>query len=66
MQDCFACRLMRAAGITSVGALIGGYGALFAGVPRSEAVWYAIGGGLAVFFLVNKLLARRAGDRAPR
>ena len=63
MQNCFACRLMRSAGLTSVGALLGGYGALWLGLPREEAVWYAMGGGLALFFVFTKLASRRGKPR---
>ena len=58
-QPCFLCRLMRGAGLTSVGALAAGYGALALGLPRVEAAWYAIGGGLGVFFLVNIIATQR-------
>lgn len=61
MQHCFACRLMRSAGLVSVGALLGGYGALWLGLPRSEAIWYAMGGGLVLYFVITKLTSRRTG-----
>ena len=63
-NDCFACRLMRSAGLTGAGAIVGGYGALLAGVPREQAIWYAIGGGLALFFVMTKLAIRRQRARA--
>ncbi len=52
--NCFVCRVMRGLAFGGMGAAIGGYGALFFGVDRSDAIYYALFGALALTALITR------------
>ena len=52
VNNCALCRVMRGLAFGGLGAAIGGYGALFFGVDRSEATYYALFGALALAVLI--------------
>ncbi|MES9834451.1 MAG: hypothetical protein ABW170_08060 [Candidatus Thiodiazotropha sp. L084R] len=51
-SNCTLCRVMRGLAFGGLGAAIGGYGALFFGVDRNEATYYALFGALALTVLI--------------
>ncbi|MEJ2619284.1 MAG: hypothetical protein P8163_03275 [Candidatus Thiodiazotropha sp.] len=51
-SNCTLCRVMRGLAFGGMGAAIGGYGALFFGVDRNEAIYYALFGALALTVLI--------------
>ncbi|MES9942684.1 MAG: hypothetical protein ABW104_07015 [Candidatus Thiodiazotropha sp. 6PLUC2] len=51
-KNCTLCRVMRGLAFGGMGAAIGGYGALFLGVDRNEATYYALFGALALTVLI--------------
>jgi hypothetical protein len=52
LNRCTLCRVMRGLAFGGLGAAIGGYGALFFGVDRNEATYYALFGALALTVLI--------------
>ncbi|MBV2121908.1 MAG: hypothetical protein N0E55_06935 [Candidatus Thiodiazotropha taylori] len=54
-SNCTLCRVMRGLAFGGIGAAVGGYGALFFGVDRNEAVYYALFGAFALtVFILRK------------
>ncbi|MEW8316726.1 MAG: hypothetical protein AB2669_17455 [Candidatus Thiodiazotropha endolucinida] len=47
-RNCTLCRVMRGLAFGGIGAAIGGYGALLFGVERSDAIYYALFGAVAL------------------
>ncbi|MGD8911908.1 MAG: hypothetical protein PVI97_03855 [Candidatus Thiodiazotropha sp.] len=43
-KNCTLCRVMRGLAFGGIGAAIGGYGAIFFGAERGEAIYYALFG----------------------
>ncbi|MBT2970712.1 MAG: hypothetical protein B6D72_10230 [gamma proteobacterium symbiont of Ctena orbiculata] len=58
-SNCTLCRMMRGLAFGGIGAAIGGYGSLLLGAERSEAVYYALFGALAM----TVILQRKRGNR---
>jgi uncharacterized membrane protein YfcA len=53
-SNCTLCRVMRGLAFGGIGAAIGGYGALFFGAERSDAIYYALFGALALTALLQR------------
>ncbi|MET0091341.1 MAG: hypothetical protein ABW068_15210 [Candidatus Thiodiazotropha sp.] len=53
-SNCVLCRVMRGLAFGGLGAAIGGYGSLFLGASRSDAVYYALFGALALTVMVTR------------
>jgi uncharacterized membrane protein YfcA len=53
-KNCTLCRVMRGLAFGGIGAAIGGYGALFLGAERSDAIYYALFGALALTVLLQR------------
>jgi hypothetical protein len=54
-NNCTLCRVMRGLAFGGLGAAIGGFGALFFGVSRNDATYYALFGALALTaFIMRK------------
>ncbi len=51
-ENCVLCRVMRGLAFGGIGAAIGGYGSLFFGADRTEAIYYALFGALALTVIV--------------
>jgi hypothetical protein len=47
-KKCTLCRVMRGLAFGGIGAAVGGYGAIFFGVDRGDAIYYALFGALAL------------------
>jgi hypothetical protein len=47
-KNCTLCRVMRGLAFGGIGAAIGGYGAIFLGAERGDAIYYALFGALAL------------------
>jgi hypothetical protein len=58
-QNCTLCRVMRGLAFGGMGAAIGGYGAIFFGVDKSEAIYYALFGALALTAIVTRKRDKR-------
>ena len=54
-RECFACRIMRSFAFSGIGAVGGGYGALWLGAPRTEAVYWAVGGALLALAALGQI-----------
>lgn len=53
-SNCTLCRVMRGLAFGGMGAAVGGYGAIFFGVDRNEAIYYALFGALALTAIVER------------
>ena len=53
-RSCAFCRFMRSLAFSAIGAAVGGYGALAAGLERSNAVIAAFFGALIVILWVGR------------
>jgi len=53
-RSCAFCRFMRSLAFSAIGAAVGGYGALAAGLERSSAVIAAFFGALIVILWVGR------------
>jgi len=53
-QSCALCRFMRSLAFSAIGAAIGGYGAIFMGLERSNAIIAAFFGALALVVWVSR------------
>ncbi|MEJ2406143.1 MAG: hypothetical protein P8171_17950 [Candidatus Thiodiazotropha sp.] len=62
-RNCVLCRMMRGLAFGGLGAAIGGYGALFLGASRSDAIYYALFGALALTVVVTRKPAKPRGGR---
>jgi hypothetical protein len=51
-SNCTLCRVMRGLAFGGMGAAIGGYGALFLGADRNDAIYYALFGAFALTVLI--------------
>ena len=58
-SNCVLCRVMRGLAFGGLGAAIGGYGALFFGAERSDAIYYALFGALALTAFVQRKRNRK-------
>lgn len=58
-SQCTLCRVMRGLAFGGLGAAIGGYGSLFFGAQRSEAIYYALFGALALTAIVQRRRKRK-------
>ncbi|MBT3047818.1 MAG: hypothetical protein G8D61_13120 [gamma proteobacterium symbiont of Ctena orbiculata] len=58
-SNCTLCRMMRGLAFGGIGAAIGGYGSLLLGAERSDAVYYALFGALAM----TAVLQRKRGKK---
>ncbi len=58
-SNCTLCRVMRGLAFGGIGAAIGGYGALFFGVERSDAIYYALFGALALTAFVQRKKSKK-------
>jgi hypothetical protein len=58
-QNCTLCRVMRGLAFGGMGAAIGGYGALFFGADKNEAIYYALFGALALTAIVTRKRDKR-------
>ena len=47
-DNCVLCRVMRGLAFGGLGAAIGGYGSMLFGADRTEAIYYALFGALAL------------------
>ncbi|MES9946713.1 MAG: hypothetical protein ABW080_17305 [Candidatus Thiodiazotropha sp.] len=62
-RNCTLCRVMRGLAFGGIGAAIGGYGAIFFGAERGDAIYYALFGALALTaFLQRKRDKKDVGD----
>lgn len=53
-DNCPLCRVMRGLAFGGIGAAIGGYGSMLLGADRTEAVYYALFGALAMTALLTR------------
>jgi hypothetical protein len=53
-RNCTLCRVMRGLAFGGIGAAIGGYGAIFFGAERSDAIYYALFGALALTAILQR------------
>ena len=58
--NCVLCRVMRGIAFGGLGAAIGGYGSMFLGADRNDAIYYALFGALALTAIVQ----RKRGDKS--
>lgn len=58
-SNCTLCRVMRGLAFGGIGAAVGGYGALFFGAERGDAIYYALFGALALTALVQRKRNRK-------
>jgi hypothetical protein len=61
-RNCVLCRVMRGLAFGGMGAAIGGYGALFLGASRGDAIYYALFGALALTVMVTRKPNRPGGN----
>jgi len=60
-SDCVLCRVMRGLAFGGLGAAVGGYGSLFLGADKQQAIYFALFGALALTAFVQ----RKRGKREP-
>ena len=53
-RNCTLCRVMRGFAFGGLGAALGGYGSLFLGADRDEAIYYALFGAIALTAFVYR------------
>ncbi len=54
LSKCPLCRVMRGLAFGGLGAAIGGYGSMLFGVERTEAIYFALFGALALTAFVSR------------
>jgi hypothetical protein len=58
-DNCVLCRVMRGLAFGGIGAAIGGYGSMFLGADRKQAIYYALFGALALTVIVLRKRDKR-------
>lgn len=58
-DNCVLCRVMRGLAFGGIGAAIGGYGSMFLGADRKQAIYYALFGALALTVIVLRKRNKR-------
>jgi hypothetical protein len=53
-KNCTLCRVMRGLAFGGIGAAVGGYGAIFFGAERGDAIYYALFGALALTVFMQR------------
>ncbi len=53
-SNCVLCRVMRGIAFGGLGAAIGGYGSMLFGVDRTQAIYFALFGALALTALMTR------------
>ncbi|BCX89846.1 hypothetical protein MIN45_P2219 [Methylomarinovum tepidoasis] len=59
LRDCAFCRMMRALAFSGLGAAVGGYGALYLGASRENALMAAVAGAVMLVLGMNLRERRR-------
>jgi len=54
LSNCVLCRVMRGIAFGGLGAAIGGYGSMLFGVDRTQAIYFALFGALALTALMSR------------
>lgn len=62
-RNCVLCRVMRGLAFGGLGAAIGGYGSIFLGADRQDAVYFALFGALALTTFMQRKKSVRPRDR---
>lgn len=57
-SNCVLCRMMRGLAFGGLGAAIGGYGSMFLGASRQDAMLYALFGALALTAFMQRKRSR--------
>lgn len=58
-RNCTLCRVMRGLAFGGLGAALGGFGSMLFGVERTEAMYYALFGALALTAFMQRKRSKR-------
>lgn len=53
-SNCVLCRVMRGLAFGGIGAAVGGYGSMFFGADKQQAIYFAVFGALALTAIVQR------------